>query len=231
MEKTTIKEVCDDIKSKRDALMTYHEFLKTENDKWNGIIIVLSLVMGCLESVKIKLNIKNDFMALLPVLMSSIVASISALIKFKKYPETMEIVVQSSSLLTNTLTKCRGHEFLDPEIKHEYINALEKIETSMYPDLRKKFMKISHKNLLCIMKQEQDYFNGISKVNAGEKLNIKCDSSDSSDSGDISIKHVETYNKEDEDHKEVNIEMKEMDFSQHREKPLQNIKENEEFDL
>ena len=175
MEKTTIKEVCDDLKSKRDALMTYHEFLKAENDKWNGIIIVLSLIMGCLESVKIKLKIDNDFMALLPVLMSSVVASISALIKFKKYPETMEIVVQSSSLLTNTLTKCRNHEELDPEIKHEYIQALEKIETSMYPDLRKKFMKISHRNLLCIMKQEQDYFKGITKVNNGEKLDIKCD--------------------------------------------------------
>jgi len=220
MEKTTIKEVCDDLKSKRDALMTYHEFLKVENDKWNGIIIVLSLVMGCLESVKIKLQIENDFMALLPVLMSSIVASISALIKFKKYPETMEIVVQSSSLLTNTLTECRNNDVLDEQIRSKYINALEKIETSMYPDLRKKFMKISHKNLLCIMKQEQEYFNNITKVNNGEKLNIKCDSDSDSD---ISIKHVNSFQEE----KGIDIEMNELDESPHRENKLKSINENE----
>lgn len=201
MEKTTIKDVCDDLKGKRDALMSYHEYLKAENDKWNGIIIVLSLIMGCLESVKIKLKIENDFMALLPVLMSSVVASISALIKFKKYPETMEIVVQSSSLLTNTLTKCRNHEELDPEIKQEYINALEKIETSMYPDLRKRFIKISHKNLLCIMKQEQDYFDNITKVNNGES--IKCDSD-----SDVSIKHVKSFQSLEEE-KELEVELNE----------------------
>lgn len=220
MEKTTIKEVCDDLKSKRDALMTYHEFLKAENDKWNGIIIVLSLLTGCLESVKIKLQIENDFMALLPVLMSSIVASISALIKFKKYPETMEIVVQSSSLLTNTLTECRNNDVLDEQIRSKYINALEKIETSMYPDLRKKFMKISHKNLLCIMKQEQEYFNNITKVNNGEKLNIKCDSDSDSD---ISIKHVNSFQEE----KGIDIEMNEIDESPHSENKLRSINENE----
>jgi len=217
MEKTTIKEVCDDLKSKRDALMTYHEFLKAENDKWNGIIIVLSLIMGCLESVKIKLKIENDFMALLPVLMSSIVASISALIKFKKYPETMEIVVQSSSLLTNTLTKCRNHDELDEQTKAEYIAALEKIETSMYPDLRKKFMKISHKNLLCIMKQEQEYFNNITKVNNGEKINIKCDSD-----SDVSMKHVKSFQSLEEE-KDVDIEL--------NDGILKPIKEEEEINL
>ena len=188
MEKLTIKDLCDDLKAKRDALSLCHESLKANNDKWNGVIIVLSLFTGMVESVKIKLKLTNDFMALLPILMSSIIACISSLIKFKKYPEQMEVLIQSSSLLTNTLNKCRMHDVIDPEMKQEYTMALEKLETSLYPDLRRKFLKTSHKNLLCIMKAEQEYFNNIKKVNAGEKINIKCDSeSDSSSTDNILI--------------------------------------------
>ena len=184
MEKLTIKEICDDLKAKRDALSLCHESLKANNDKWNGVIIVLSLFTGMVESVKIKLKLTDDFTALLPILMSSIIACISSLIKFKKYPEQMEVIIQSSSLLTNTLNKCRMHDEIDPEIKAEYTMALEKLETSLYPDLRRRFLKTSHKNLLCIMKAEQEYFNNIKKVNAGEKIKVKCDSDSDTSSTD-----------------------------------------------
>ena len=177
-----MKEICDDLKAKRDALCLCHESLKANNDKWNGVIIVLSLFTGMVESVKIKLKLTDDFTALLPILMSSIIACISSLIKFKKYPEQMEVLIQSSSLLTNTLNKCRMHDVIDPEMKQEYTMALEKLETSLYPDLRRKFLKTSHKNLLCIMKAEQEYFNNIRKVNNNEKIDIKCDSDSDSNS-------------------------------------------------
>jgi hypothetical protein len=108
--------------------------------------------------------------ALIPVMMSSIIASVSALIKFKKFPEQMEVLIQSTSLLTNTLNKCRNHSDLDADILKEYHDALEKLETSVYPDIRKKYLKMSHKNLLEIMKQEQKYFDNINLVNQGIKI-------------------------------------------------------------
>ena len=114
-------------------------------------------------------------MALIPILMSSIIASVSALVKFKKFPETMEVLVQSTSLLTNTLSKCRNHKEVDDEIMMEYNDAIQHLEVSMYPDLRKKFLRQSHKNLLCIMKQEQSYFENIKKVNGGEEMSFQCD--------------------------------------------------------
>ena len=170
MEKTTINEVVNDLKAKRDALSLAHEQLKKDNDDWNKCIIVLSLMTGMIESAKIRMGWDSAGVALIPVLMSSIIASVSALIKFKKFPEQMEILIQSTSLLTNTLNKCRNHSELDEDILKEYHDALEKLETSVYPDIRKKYLKMSHKNLIDIMKQEQKYFNNITLVNQGEKI-------------------------------------------------------------
>lgn len=170
MEKDTIQEVVNDLKAKRDALSLVHEQLKKDNDDWNKCVIVLSLMTGMFESMKIQMGWNNNVVALVPIALSSVIASISALIKFKKFPEQMETLIQSTSLLTNTLNKCRNHEMLDHEILVEYHDALEKLETSVYPDIRKKYLKMSHKNLIDIMKIEQTYFSNIEKVNKGENV-------------------------------------------------------------
>jgi hypothetical protein len=169
MEKDTIREVINDLKAKRDALSLAHEQLKKDNDNWNKCIIGLSLMTGMFESIKIQMGLDNNLVALVPIGLSSIIASISALIKFKKFPEQMETLIQSTSLLTNTLNKCRNHDILDHEIMIEYNDALEKLETSVYPDIRKKYLKRSQKNLIDIMKIEQTYFKNIELVNKNEK--------------------------------------------------------------
>ena len=170
MEKTTIYEIINDLKAKRDALSLAHEQLKKDNDDWNKCIIVLSLMTGMIESAKIRMGWNGAGVALIPVMMSSIIASVSALIKFKKFPEQMEVLIQSTSILTMTLNKCRNHTEIDEDILKEYHDSLEQLETSVYPDIRKKYLKMSHKNLIDIMKQEQKYFNSIGRVNDNEKI-------------------------------------------------------------
>ena len=165
MEKSTIREIVSDLKAKRDALSLAHEQLKKDNDDWNKCIIVLSLMTGMIESAKIRMGWESDGMALLPIIMSSIIASISALIKFKKFPEQMEVLIQSTSLLTNTLNKCRNHTEIDDDILVEYHTALEKLETAIYPDIRRKYLQMSHRNLINIMKIEKKFFNQIDIAN------------------------------------------------------------------
>lgn len=170
MEKSTIQMVRQDLKSKRDALLLAHEQLKKDNDDWNKCIIVLSLFTGMFESCKIKMGWDSDAVALVPILLSSIIASVSALIKFKKFPEQMEVILQSQSLLTHTLSNARNTAEITPELLKEYHESLEKLETSIYPDIRKKFLKQSHLNLISIMKQEAKFYDLISKVNSGEQV-------------------------------------------------------------
>jgi hypothetical protein len=165
MEKSTIREIVSDLKAKRDALSLAHEQLKKDNDDWNKCVIVLSLMTGMIESAKIRMGWESDGMALLPIIMSSIIASISALIKFKKFPEQMEVLIQSTSLLTNTLNKCRNHTEIDDDILVEYHTALEKLETAIYPDIRRKYLQMSHRNLINIMKIEKKFFNQIDIAN------------------------------------------------------------------
>jgi len=84
----------------------------------------------------------SSIVALIPIALSSIIASISALIKFRKFPE-QEIILQAQSILTHTLNNARNQTEVSTQLLKEYHEALEKLEVSIYPDLRKKYLKIS----------------------------------------------------------------------------------------
>jgi hypothetical protein len=78
----------------------------------------------------------------------------------------MEIILQSQALLTNTLTTARNETEITPQLLKLYNDSLEKLEVSIYPDIRRKFLKDSHNNLISIMKLEQKYFNTIEMIAA-----------------------------------------------------------------
>ena len=172
MNKSSIDEIINDCKSKRDAVSSAHQQLKQDSDSWNKAIILLALITGGLESIKMKLKLEAPVWSLIPILLSSITAGCSAIMKFRDFNSKLETLVQSQSLITTTLNKLRAHTELDDELLLEYNLALSSLETSMYPNDRKKFLKQSHKNLIEIMKQEQKYYDLIEKVNAGVPITL-----------------------------------------------------------
>jgi|TARA_R110002012_G_scaffold53587_1_gene137764 hypothetical protein len=178
MIKDTIEDIRADLKSKRDALLIGHQNLKKDCDDWNKAIIVISLVSGLAESIKMRLELKGAGWTLLPIILSSITATMASLMKFRNFNQRMETYLQSASLLTNTLLKARNHKEVDEDLLTEYNGSLEKIETALYPNERKVFLKQAHKNLIEIMSQEIRYYDKIDKVNNHE---ISDDSSLSSD--------------------------------------------------
>jgi len=178
-------EIINDIKSKRDAISLAHQQLKQSSDNWNKGIILLSLTTGGLESIKMKLNLTGAAWSLIPILLSSVIAACSALIKFKDFNKKMEILIEANSRLTNILTKARNHTAIDEDLLHEYNDGLECIESSMYPNERKLYLRQSHKNLIEIMKQEVKYYNMIERVNAGDNIIVASDSSSSSSEDNV----------------------------------------------
>ena len=185
MEKNNLQMIINDLRSRRDALSLAHENLKIESDNWNKTVIVISLMTGMLESIKLRINWTSNIADLIPIALSSIIACVSALIKFKNFPSQMEILLQSQSLLTHTLTNARNEEEVTPNLLKEYHESLEKLEVSLYPDIRKKLLVQSHKNLISIMKQESKYFANIKSISEGNYV----PSSDSSiESGEIELK-------------------------------------------
>ena len=165
MEKRELNQIIQDLKAKRDALSLAHEELKRENDSWNKCVIIVSLTTGMFESMKLQMGWNNNIVLLVPIALSSVIAMISALIKFKNFPNQMEIILQSQSLITHTLNVARNEETISPSLLTQYHESLEKLETSIYPDLRKKYMKASHTNLISIYKQEKKFYNEIDNIN------------------------------------------------------------------
>jgi len=206
MIKESLDEIINDCKSKRDAVAMMHSQLKADADGWNKGIILLSLITGGVESIKMKLELTAPVWSLIPVLLSSVIAGCSSLMKFRDFNKKMETLIQSQSLITNTLNKLRTHTVLDDDLLLEYNLALSSLETSMYPEDRKIFLKKSHKNLIEIMSYEQKYYDTIDKVNNHEEIKISGSSSSISD--DIPIKENEL-----------------LDTSSHRSKPLDPIDE------
>jgi len=165
MEKRELNQIIQDLKAKRDALSLAHEELKRENDSWNKCVIIVSLTTGMFESMKLQMGWNNNIVLLVPIALSSVIAMISALIKFKNFPNQMEIILQSQSLITHTLNVARNEETISPSLLTQYHESLEKLETSIYPDMRKKYMKASHTNLISIYKQEKKFYNEIDNIN------------------------------------------------------------------
>ena len=188
MEKHPLSTIINDLRSRRDALSLAHENLKIESDNWNKAVIVTSLMTGMFESIKLRMGWNSNVVDLVPIALSSIIACISALIKFKNFPSQMEILLQSQTLLTHTLTNARNEDDITPTLLKEYHESLEKLEVSLYPDIRKKFLVQSHKNLISIMKQESKFFQNIQSINEGNYT--PSSSSDSSiESSEIELKN------------------------------------------
>ena len=189
MEKRTLTKIRADLKAKRDTLSLAHEALKTDCDKYNKLIIFISLASSLFESAKMTLQWDEPIINLLPIFLSSIVAGISSYIKFKNYSERQEILIQAAVILTATLAKARNSNEANDELLKEYHQGLELLETSLYPDVRKRFLKQSQKNLVSIIESEQKYFDVVNTAKRGG--NIKdvianmSDSSNDSSTDDI----------------------------------------------
>lgn len=175
MEKNTLDLIRTDLKYKRDALHLSHQLLKQEGDFYQKVIIFTSLASGIFESVKMKLELRQPALELLPIILTSFVCGISSYVKFKQYAERQEVLIQSTTILTNTLNQVRNADELTEEITHSYNHSLELLEISLYPDIRRRFLKISQRNMEAIIKNENCYFDNIERVRLGLKLK-KCDS-------------------------------------------------------
>jgi len=193
MDQITISTIRADLKAKRDALSLCHEELKKDSDDWNKAIIVLSLLNGMIETVKITLSLEESIYKLIPIFLSSIIAVFSSLIKFRNFSNRMEILIQSISMITETLNKYRNHESVDKELLRDYNNSLEKLEMSLYPDIRKKYLLMSHRNLIAINKLEKKYFSNLQLVEISSNSSYGSD-----DSSNINTVFVEQNNDDNE---------------------------------
>ena len=179
-----------ELRAKRDAIALHHEELKAKNDTYNKAIIIMSLFCAFVETTKMQMGLQEsdgllyDVATLSPVLMSTLVSVVSSLLKFKKFPEKMEVLVQVSDKANYAIEKIRKlqervHFQEDPvvfesymtDVTDSYRDALMHIETAIYPDKRAKYYRNAQKNFIKIKKDEVRYVNEISKFSTTKDKN------------------------------------------------------------
>jgi len=182
----TLKELHYSIRAKRDAISLIHEKLNGENNSYNKVIICMSLILSFIETLKMKLELTDkkkwgytisNVSAITPIAISTIIAVISSLIKFKKYNETMEKLSSSLIKINNTLLKVRKLEtdlnFIPLEeskkiytdvILTDFRDSMLDIETSVYPNIRQKWFIKAQQNILRQVKTDTKYQTKIKKL-------------------------------------------------------------------
>jgi hypothetical protein len=181
-----LRNMLFECRSKRDAVSLYHENLKCQNDKYNKYIICLSLFTGFIETLKFQLDLTNkekhgstvaNVSAICPIFLSTAVAIISSLMKFKKYPEQMELLSTSLIKFNSVLVKIRKLQaelhFLDLDdaklvykdsILAEYREALLELESDTYPDIRLSYYAKSQTIILRMLKSERKFKDKVNKL-------------------------------------------------------------------
>ena len=183
---TELQDKYYEVRCKRDAVSLIHQQLNNESNKFNKIIIFLSLFTGFLETLKFQLDLTNkekygtattNTAGICPIFLSTLIAIISSLIKFKKYPETMELLTTALIKLNNVINKIRSlqeclHYSPLSETKKtykdviltDYRTALLEIESSIYPSIRHKFFNKAQYNIIRQLKNDIKYNNKIKKI-------------------------------------------------------------------
>jgi len=158
-----------EIRIKRDAVDLHHESLKSQNDKFNKTIIILSLFTAFVETLKTTLNltdarehgyIMSSLAKIAPIGISTVTAVISSLMKFKKFPERMEDLTKASEKFSHCVKRIRRLQeelnFISEdnckrvyieEIMEFYRESLQQVESKIYPDVRMRYYKKAIDNI------------------------------------------------------------------------------------
>ena len=152
-----------EIRIKRDAVDLHHESLRKQTDNFNKCIIILSLFTAFVETLKTTLNltdatehgyIVSSLAKIAPIGISTVTAVISSLMKFRKFPERMEDLTKASEKFSHCVKRIRRLQeelnfFPEDDCKRVYIEeimefyreALQQVESKIYPDIRMKYYR------------------------------------------------------------------------------------------
>jgi len=155
-----LKKKIAEVRVKRDAIMLAHSVINVQQDQYNKCIIILSLSSAFFESTKAQLDLasRKDWISpvsiLAPIFLSTVLGIISSLMKFKKFPERMEMLTKATEKGNSTVLQMRrlieNLNFQPYEVSYEeysnavtvsYRDALDYYERALYPHEHASYMK------------------------------------------------------------------------------------------
>jgi len=183
-----LKKKIAEIRVKRDAVMMAHSVVNISQDRYNKFIIILSLMSAFFESTKAQLDLaaRKDWVApcaiLAPILLSTILGIVSSLMKFKKFPERMEMLTKATEKCNATVLQMRrlieslnfqpyktSYDEYSTMVMVSYRDALENHERALYPHEHAIYLTKAIALSKNIQQRENDQENAIDALLMEEK--------------------------------------------------------------
>lgn len=180
---TDLKEKIEEIKIKRDSVMIAHSEINSQQDIYNKFIIILSLLAAFFESTKAQLNLadRDDWIApcatLAPIFLSTILGIVSSLMKFKKFPERMEMLTKATEKSNATILHMRrlseslnfqsykhSYDEYNNIVTPSYRDALDHNERALYPHEHDVYLDKAIKIAANNLKREENQQNKMDEV-------------------------------------------------------------------
>ena len=171
-----LKKILLETRLNRDAIMLAHNDVNILQDKYNKFIIVLSLFSAFFESIKGQLDLaeRKDFLSplsiLMPILLTTVLGIVSSMMKFKKFPERMELLTRSTEKCNVTILKIRKLQeslnFQPPEVSYTfyiedvmmfYRDSLDCYEKALYPNEHSKYLEMARRILKEMKKKTTNF--------------------------------------------------------------------------
>jgi hypothetical protein len=183
-----LKKKIAEVRVKRDAIMLAHSVINVQQDQYNKCIIILSLSSAFFESTKAQLDLasRKDWISpvsiLAPIFLSTVLGIISSLMKFKKFPERMEMLTKATEKGNSTVLQMRrlieNLNFQPYEVSYEeysnavtvsYRDALDYYERALYPHEHASYMKQALVLATKVQAQDNEQETAIEALLANQK--------------------------------------------------------------
>lgn len=128
----------DKLNIRQNILRFKYSNYKNWYDNLNIIIIFISAVLTMTESIKSSYNISNEFLKIVPIIISSLIGLIATFIKFKKYQEKMENMARCLERCVSVIFRLKRMQ--------EYVYNCKDLEELL--SLQEKYMDEPYENYI-----------------------------------------------------------------------------------
>jgi len=187
----TKQELEQSIRIRRDALQTLHCKLKNDSDAFQLWIMGISTLSGSVEVAKMSMGAESPLLDLTSIFFASVCTVLASVMRFRDFNSRLEGLVKSSAELTGVLKGIRDSPNVSIEMIEMYNKSLAIVETTLYPEQRKKYFKLAEAGVVSITKDELIFNKNIDKVET--KHAIKKGDIETGNSNEI-IKYEEEEN-------------------------------------
>lgn len=160
----TKQELEQSIRVRRDALQTLHSKLKNDSDAFQLWIMGISTLSGSVEVAKMSLGVDSPVLDLTSIFFASVCTVLASVMRFRDFNSRLEGLVKSSAELTSVLKAIRDSPNVSITMIEMYNKSLAIVETTLYPEQRKKYFKLAETGVVAITKDELIFNKSIHKV-------------------------------------------------------------------